>query len=233
MRAFITAGGKGMNVTAPFKLQARQLADELSPRAQLAQAVNTLVFAAGKIYGDNTDGIGLIHDIQGRIGFALNGRRILIIGAGGAARGILGPLLDTLPAHVLVVNRNPQRAHDLVADFVRHYPDAKLCSGDFACAAQGLYDVVINASSAGLNDAQAPALDYALAKYALAYDLAYADKPSPFLQQAGKRGGALLSDGLGMLVSQAAESFYLWRGVNPATAPVFELLRGQQCPQSQ
>lgn len=222
VRAFMAAGGKGMNVTAPFKLDALALSDHLSDQARVAQAVNTLSFTARGIVGDNTDGVGLVNDIQERLEFPLADRRILVIGAGGAARGILLPLLQAAPAHILLVNRTPERASQLVAAL--GHPRG-LEAGPLQAATGRPFDLVLQATSAGLLGQGAPAVDFVLSSDSLAYDLAYADQPTAFMRLAQARGAARVSDGLGMLVGQAAESFFIWRGVRPATGPVLDALK--------
>ncbi|MGB7482258.1 shikimate dehydrogenase [Castellaniella ginsengisoli] len=219
--AFRAAGGRGMNVTAPFKLEAADLADTLTERARVAGAVNTLAFGPEGILGDNTDGIGLVGDIQDRLGVALAGRRVLVIGAGGATRGILLPLLQARPAGILVVNRTAARARAL-ADALAG--QGSLEAGPLDAAGGREYDVVIHATSAGLNQGEAPAVDYRMAAGGLAYDLSYGED-TPFMRQARARGAARTVDGLGMLVGQAAESYRIWRGVLPDVRPVLEQLK--------
>ncbi|MDY0309704.1 MAG: shikimate dehydrogenase [Castellaniella sp.] len=220
VQAFVAAGGRGMNVTAPFKLEAAELADTLTDRARAAGAVNTLTFGPEGILGDNTDGVGLVGDIQDRLGFSLVDRRVLVIGAGGAARGILLPLLLARPASVLVVNRTAARAQALAEAMAHAGP---IQAGPLEAAGGWEYDVVIHATSAGLNEGEAPAVDYRVADDGLAYDLAYG-ADTPFMRQARDRGAAQVADGLGMLVGQAAESYRVWRGVLPDVRPVLEQL---------
>ncbi|MBN9402084.1 MAG: shikimate dehydrogenase [Burkholderiales bacterium] len=219
--AFAAAGGRGMNVTAPFKLAAAELADTLTERARAAGAVNTLKFGPEGILGDNTDGVGLVGDIQDRLGVSLAGRRVLVIGAGGAARGILLPLLQARPAGILVVNRTAARARALAGALESA---GRIQGGPLEAAGGREYDVVIHATSAGLNEGEAPAVDYRVAADGLAYDLAYGED-TPFMRQARGRGAALVVDGLGMLVGQAAESYRVWRGVLPDVRPVLEQLK--------
>lgn len=219
--AFIASGGCGMNVTAPFKLQAFELADELTERARMAEAVNTLKFSAKGILGDNTDGVGLVDDIQDRLGVSLAGRRVLMIGAGGAARGILLPILQSRPADVLVVNRTAARAQALADALASQGP---IRGGPLMAAGGEEYDVVIHATSAGLNAGEAPPVDYRVAPDGLAYDLAYGED-TPFMRQARDQGATRVADGLGMLVGQAAESYRVWRGAMPDVRPVLEQLR--------
>ncbi|MFT0532057.1 shikimate dehydrogenase [Castellaniella hirudinis] len=222
VRGFIARGGKGMNVTAPFKLQALALSDRLSARAQAAQAVNTLSFTPDGILGDNTDGLGLVQDIRDQIGKPLAGARVLLVGAGGAARGVLLPLLQAGPRQLLLLNRSVEKARALIAPWAGAYPVA---AGDLAAGAGGRFDVVINATSAGLS---AQGLDLGAGLYApdaLAYDMVYGKGDTPFMADARRQGAARVADGLGMLVGQAAESFVIWRGVRPDVAAVRALLR--------
>ena len=219
---FIAAGGKGMNVTVPFKIEALELADELTPRARQAGAVNTLLFGPAGITGDNTDGAGLVRDIQERLQFALAGKRVLILGAGGAARGVILPLLETGPACLAVANRSLASAQALRDQFA---PFADLRIGGFADFAGADFDLVINATSAGLAGGALPLPAGMIARGALAYDMVYGPAARLFRQTALDLGAGQVVDGLGMLVYQAAESFRLWRGVSPDPLPVLALLR--------
>lgn len=224
---FFAEGGKGLNVTVPFKVQAFARAREhLSERARAAGAVNTLWCRDGRLHGCNTDGVGLLRDLQ-RLGAPLAGARILLVGAGGAARGALGPLLAAGCAQLRVVNRTAARAHELVAAFRPGAGHTLLQAGgnDDAGQEQG-WNLVINATASGLQDAAPvlPGLRYAAG--ALAYDMVYGSQPTPFMREAMELGAAA-ADGLGMLVEQAAESFHIWRGVRPETAPVLASLRAE------
>lgn len=224
VRAFIAAGGRGMNVTVPFKLEAYALADARSPRAEAAKAVNTLVFSPAGIHGDNTDGAGLVADLTRNLGFEIAGKRLLLLGAGGAARGVLLPLLEQQPAALYLANRTPGKAHELRAAFAGRAGACRLESGGFAALAGRQFDLVVNATAASLAG-EAPPLPAGLyAPGSLAYDMLYG-RETPFLAAARAQGAARLADGLGMLVEQAAESFFLWRGVRPPTAPVLAQLR--------
>lgn len=224
---FMAAGGRGMNVTVPFKQEAWQIADTRSPRAEAAKAVNTLIVTPQGLHGENTDGIGLVRDITGNLGVALAGKRVLLVGAGGAARGVILPLLEEQPASLVTANRTAEKAHEMAEEFAPHAPRAALTSASFEALAGRQFDVVINATSASLSNA-APTLPAELyAPGALAYDMMYGKGLTPFLH-AAQAGGAMLADGLGMLVEQAAESFFLWRGVRPQTAPVLAWLRSEQ-----
>ncbi len=220
INAFIARGGKGANVTAPFKLDAYAFATKLTERAQVAGAVNTLKFDGDGIIGDNTDGAGLVADLMLGAGVALAGRRILLIGAGGAARGALLSLLEQRPGELVVVNRTAEKAHDL-ADQVRDYGFVK--AGGFDVA-QDIFDIVINATSAGLHAHRPPVGAQIFGAGTLAYDMVYAGEPTLFMQFAAGQG-ATVRDGFGMLVEQAAEAFYLWRGVRPDMSAIRDTIR--------
>ncbi len=219
--ALIAQGVKGANVTVPFKLDAAALATHLSPRAEAAGAVNTLSFTDGAIIGDNTDGAGLVSDIVRNAGFAIAGKRILLLGAGGAARGALLPLLDELPAAIVIANRTRATADALVQRFAG--PGRALSACEFA-QLDGEFDLIINATSASLADAMPPLPESIFATSTLALDMMYANKPTRFMDYA-TICGATARDGLGMLVEQAAEAFAVWRAVRPATATILEQMR--------
>ncbi|MEO8250321.1 MAG: shikimate dehydrogenase [Burkholderiales bacterium] len=221
VREFQGVGGRGCNVTVPFKFEAAALATEASERALLAQAGNTLSFGAGgAIRIDNTDGIGLVRDIEHNAGIALAGRDLLLLGAGGAAAGVLGPLLEARPRGITLVNRTRSRADALAK---RHQALAADCGVELrvsdALAPQPAYDVVINATASSLAGAAVPVAADALKAGALACDLMYGPAAQGFLDWA-REHGAVPRDGLGMLVEQAAESFAIWRGVRPPSAQV-------------
>ena len=218
--AFRARGGRGLNVTLPFKGEAFRFADRMSERARAAQAVNTLKFESGAIFGDNTDGAGLVSDLVRNLGGAVAGRRILLLGAGGAARGVLEPLLEQQPAQLVLANRTPEKAQ-LLAQTFRGGLEA--CT--YAALAGRQFDLVVNATSASLAGALPPLPPGVFARGALAYDMMYGKRETPFLAFARDEGATVLADGLGMLVEQAAESFFVWRGVRPDTAPVLKLLR--------
>lgn len=221
---FQAAGGKGLNITVPFKQEAWALADTCSERAQQAEAVNTLVFNdAGDSFGDNTDGVGLVRDLIGNQGAHLTGSRLLILGAGGAVRGVLGSLLGEHPQEVIIANRTVDRAERLAASF----PGRVSACGYMALSGRQ-FDLLINGTAASLRGAQLPLPDGLLAPGAWCYDMMYGDEPTIFMHWGKKRGAAKTLDGLGMLVEQAAESFLLWRGTRPATAPVIRMLRGDR-----
>lgn len=224
VRAFAAAGGRGANVTVPFKEEAFRLADRLSERARRAGAVNTLAFGADGIVGDNTDGAGLVRDIEGNLGVSLAGRRILLLGAGGAARGALEPLLAGGPAELFIANRSAAKAAALAAEFAGL---AALAGGGFGQLGGRRFDIVVNATSASLAGSDLPLPAGLFAPGSLAYDMMYGCGDTPFLAQARRQGAGRLADGLGMLVEQAAEAFFLWRGVRPATAAVLAELRSQ------
>jgi len=223
--AFIAEGGRGCNVTVPFKFEAAALADEVSARGALAQACNTLAFRDGTVWGDNTDGIGLVQDITQNAGVALHGQRVLLVGAGGAAAGVLGPLIETQPAQICVTNRTESQAHHLVN---RHHPLATQCgvmlNGCGLSDVGAAFDVVINATTSSLAGHSVPVPGHVLRPGALAYDMMYGPAAQGFMQWA-TRHGALARDGLGMLVGQAAHAFALWRGVMPPAAQVLAELR--------
>jgi shikimate dehydrogenase len=214
--AFRATGGCGCNVTVPFKEQAYALATTRSERAEAAGAVNTLRFDAGEILGDNTDGAGLVADLTGNLGLDLAGLRILLLGAGGAARGVVLPLTERKPAQLFIANRTADKARDLAVRFA-------CAGGGFEELAGRRFDLVVNATAASLAGDLPPLPTDVFAPGAMAYDMMYG-RETPFLSFARKRG-ARTADGLGMLVEQAAEAFYVWRGVRPDTAPVIKLLR--------
>lgn len=223
VRAFRAAGGKGLNVTLPFKHQAFGLATRRSARAQLAGAVNTLSFDGAEIAGDNTDGAGLVRDITSNLGCTLRGQSILLLGAGGASFGVVGPLLGELPGTLVIANRTVNKAEALAQRFAAQAAGCELRASGYDALAGQPFDIVINATSAGLTDSMPPLPESIFARGALAYDMVYG-KTTPFMQFAQARG-ATIADGLGMLVEQAAESFWVWRGVRPQTASVIAALR--------
>lgn len=222
--AFRAAGGRGANVTVPFKLEAFALADRRSARAAAAGAANTLIFDAQGITADNTDGVGLVRDLQ-YLGCPLEGRRVLLLGAGGAARGALLPLLAEAPSALTIANRTPEKAAALATEF---QPEGRACALS-ACGFDALrgnaFDVVINATSSSLSDDAPPLPPGIYAPDAWAYDMMYGRDDTRFMLAARELGAAHLADGLGMLVEQAAEAFFLWRGVRPDTRTVRAELR--------
>jgi len=225
VRAFIAEGGRGCNITVPFKFEAVTLASQVSERATLAQAANVLSFSTGAIHADNTDGVGLVNDIQRNAGLDLNGRQLLLIGAGGASAGVLGPLLLARPASITLANRTLSKASALVA---RHAELALLQKTELVAQdLQGLagsFDVVINATASSLSGAGVPVPASTLKPGALAYDMMYGPAAQGFMTWAGEHG-AQARDGLGMLVEQAAEAFLIWRGVLPPSQQVLAELR--------
>jgi len=251
---FRDAGGCGLNVTLPFKLEAFAWAARRSERARVAGAVNTLRFDPDGAWGENTDGAGLVRDLEDRLGLALAGRSVLILGAGGATRGVIGPLLEAGVARLTIANRTPARAIELVDDFLRaaasrtldesapvaiappaaspaaspevRPPAGRLRGCGLDDAGDG-HELVVNATSAGLAGERLAIADALLAGAVLAYDMFYAARQTAFVAQALAAGCPRACDGLGMLVEQAAESFLAWRGVRPLTAPVYEALRAE------
>ena len=215
-RDFFASGGRGANVTLPFKVEASRFADELSDRSRLAGASNVLIAERDAIRGDNTDGIGLVADLTRNLGLALRSRRILMIGAGGAARGVIAPLLELEPALLLIANRKPERSRELAERF-RHLGPIAHCG--FDAMGGEPFDLVINATSASTHGEPLEIPEWPFAPAAMAYDMAYGAGARPFLERCASRG-MRTSDGWGMLVEQAAESFALWRGRRPDTAAV-------------
>ena len=224
---FRARGGRGLNVTVPFKLEAFALAERHTARAQAAGAVNTLAFGADGILGDNTDGAGLVRDLTANLDFALAGRRILLLGAGGATRGVLLPLLDSRPARLTIANRTVAKAEALSTLFAARAGDCVLDACGFDALAGRRFDLVINATAASLADELPPLPPGLYAEGALAYDMMYGRDPTRFMRAALADSAARAADGLGMLVEQAAESFTLWRGVRPDSSPVLAALRRQ------
>jgi shikimate dehydrogenase len=219
---FRAAGGRGLNVTVPFKLEAFELATERTERAEQAGAVNTLKFEGAAALGDNTDGAGLVSDIESRLRFSIRGKRVLLMGAGGAARGAVLPLLRAGPASLVLANRTVAKAKELERRFA---PFGPVPGGDYASLAGRQFDLVINATSASLMGELPPLPAGVFAPGSLAYDMVYGSEWTSFLLYAKDHGAARVADGLGMLLAQAAESFWLWRGLRPDARPVLELLR--------
>jgi shikimate dehydrogenase len=208
---FFAADGKGLNVTLPHKQAACLIARERTPRAEMAGAVNTLVLRNNNVFGDNTDGAGLIADLTRNLAFTLQGTRILVLGAGGAARGVLGPLLEADPEYLEIANRNDERA-------VEH-------GCGFDAIADSTFDLVLNATSASLQDTIPPIPPQVIGPTTLCYDMAYGRGDTAFTRWAKSAGAGRAETGWGMLVEQAAESFLLWRGVKPRTAPVIAAVK--------
>jgi shikimate dehydrogenase len=216
VRDLIAQGYKGANVTVPFKFEAYKLCDDLDPSAINAQAVNTLIFEGNRIEGHNTDGVGLCRDIEQNLGFEIKGKNILILGAGGAAYGALNALVGEGAAHIMIANRTLEKALELVMGIqdceARRFDELNMP-----------YDIIINATSTGLTGETLPLPNIIFAKNCLAYDMMYG-RETPFMKQA-RENGAQVADGLGMLVEQAAEAFYIWRGVRPETQSVIQKIR--------
>jgi shikimate dehydrogenase len=212
------AGYRGLNVTVPFKLDAAKLADDLMPRARLAGAVNTLKFEGDTIIGDNTDGIGFVRDVRDRLKFDFSDCSVLVLGAGGAVRGVIGSLLDASPRWIAVANRSHSRAEELAEEF-----GVEAIHLDEIPAEH--FDLIVNGTTTGLKHEAPPIDPETFNDCTLAYDLVYAADPTPFMELARSGGAKSVCDGLGMLIEQAAESFLLWRGVRPDTGPVYRELR--------
>ena len=226
VRSFFESGGRGLNCTVPLKELAFRLADTLSERARRAGAVNTLAPQAdGRILGENTDGIGLVRDLTHNLGIDLTGQRLLILGAGGATRGILEPLLRLQPMRIVIANRTAEKARRLAAEFGDLGPVA-------GCGLDELggkpCDILLNATAASLSGELPLLPDGLLAVAGCCYDLAYGQKPTPFVRWGQAAGARLSVDGIGMLVEQAAEAFHLWRGIRPDTAPVIAALNADR-----
>ncbi len=217
---FISKGGKGANVTVPFKEQALMLADKLSDRARLAGAVNTLTFKGGEIYGDNTDGEGLVQDLL-RNNIQLKKSKILLLGAGGAAKGVILPLLAQNPSSIVIANRTVSKAEALIEQF----HDSRLNACGFEEVSEKIYDVIINATSASLSGKLPVIPSSVIAEETVCYDMVYGKELTPFLVWAKAQGATKIIDGIGMLVGQAAVSFHIWRDVKPEVESVIEQLK--------
>jgi shikimate dehydrogenase len=220
VRQFQRTGGKGLNVTVPHKSEVAKLVDQMSERASTAGAVNTIAFRGSEVYGDNTDGIGLLRDLSVNLGVHLAGANILILGAGGATRGIIGPLLEMQPAGLRIANRTLGKAQALADHFESQGP-ITACRFNVVPVGEP-YDLIINATSAGLQGDTPPYPEAAISENTFCYDLSYGLNPTPFSIWAREHGAAKSVMGWGMLVEQAAESFNLWRGIRPDTAPVLK-----------
>ena len=220
---FRAAGGRGLNVTVPFKLDAFRLADHLSDRAKLAGAVNTLRFEPdGTLFGDNTDGAGLVHDLTKNLEVAIKDKKVLVLGAGGAVRGVLAPLLKHHPALLVIANRTVSKGKELAEEFA-HFGKIEACG--FNELKGKRFDIVINGTAASLKGEVPPLPENLFANHALAYDMMYGDKATAFMGWALLHGAERAEDGLGMLVEQAAESYLVWHGVRPETKSVIAALR--------
>jgi shikimate dehydrogenase len=223
IRQFQRTNGRGLNITVPHKQHVVRLCDQLSEPARTAGAVNTLSFRGGEIHGDNTDGIGLLRDLTLNQAFSIEGSSILVLGAGGATRGIVGPLLEMQPASLRIANRTIDRANALAEHFGRSGP-VSACRLDAVPVSEG-YDLIINATSAGVKGEAPPYPAAAVSAETLCYDLSYGLSPTPFSLWAREQGAERSVMGWGMLVEQAAESFFIWRGVRPDTAPVLKQMK--------
>jgi shikimate dehydrogenase len=220
---FFAEGGKGLNITVPFKQEAYSYAARLTPRARCAGAVNTLCLQDdGTVLGDTTDGVGMVRDIVDNLGWQIKGKKVLVLGAGGAVRGVLGPLLDLLPQHVVIANRTIEKALQLSKGFAER---GYLLGCGFDMLPGQQFDLVINGTSASLSGDLPPLPSDLLTEQANCYDMMYGAEPTVFLQWGQQHGARAVADGLGMLVEQAAEAFYLWRGVRPETKSVIADLR--------
>lgn len=220
--AFRVGGGRGFNVTMPFKIEAFNLATALSERARRAGAVNAVKIEGDRLLGENFDGVGLVNDVQANLGFHLAGRRVLLLGAGGAARGALLPFLNASPGQLVLANRTVAKAHALGEACAGVGP---LEVGGYGDIGNRSFDVIVNATSASMRGELPPVPRTAFGNDSLAYDVVYGKGMTPFLRLARDSGVVPLADGVGMLVEQAAEAFAWWRGVRPATGPVIEALR--------
>jgi len=220
IKQFERTGGKGLNITVPHKSEVAKLVDQMSERASTAGAVNTLVFQDDEIFGDNTDGVGFLRDLRSNLGLKLEDASILILGAGGATRGIISPLLDADPKSLMVANRTISKAKALADHFASQGPISACRFQDVGTLP--MYDFVINATSAGFKGETPPYPEAAVSEHTICYDLSYGLTTTPFSQWATEQGAARSVMGWGMLVEQAAESFHLWRGVRPDTAAVLK-----------
>ncbi|MDN7804674.1 shikimate dehydrogenase [Burkholderia gladioli] len=222
VRSFIAGGGKGLNVTAPFKLKAFAMADERSERAMLAGAANALSFRDGRIIAENFDGVGLVRDIEVNLELPMAGKRVLLLGAGGAVRGALLPFIAARPAELVVANRDVAKVEGLLAQVETQ--DSLVACGYGELAAMGGFDLVVNATSASLTGELPPVPPSVFSAGSTAYELAYGKRLTPFLRLARDAGVLGIADGVGMLVEQAAEAFSWWRGVRPRTRAVIDRL---------
>jgi shikimate dehydrogenase len=226
VRAFFAAGGKGLNCTVPLKELAFRFATRKTGRAERSKAVNTLALQGdGSILGDNTDGCGLVRDLLNNHQLTLAGKRILILGAGGASRGIIGPVLEKAPTRLLIANRTAEKAVQIAGEF-KDLGDITGCG--FESLAGQQFDLILNATSASLSGRMPPLPERLLANQGSCYDLAYGNEPTAFVRWGIAQGAQKSLDGLGMLVEQAAEAFCIWRGVRPQTRPVIDLLNAER-----
>ncbi len=226
VETFFASGGRGLNITVPHKQAACLLTRFRTPRAEIAGAVNTIAVQDGALFGDNTDGAGLVTDLTRNLGLALENTRVLLLGAGGAARGVMGPLLGAGPAYLEIANRNVDRATELAKEFAM-LGNVHGCGFD-AITATGQFDLVLNATSASLQETIPPVPPSVIGPTTLCYDMAYGKGDTAFTRWAKNAGAGRAETGWGMLVEQAAESFYLWRGVKPETRPVLDAVKNQK-----
>lgn len=222
IKQFSRTGGKGLNITLPHKSEVTRFVDDMSERASTAGAVNTLVFKDREIYGDNTDGVGLMRDLQSNLQIKLEGANILILGAGGSTRGIVSPLLDAKPESIVIANRTMDKAKALAQIFSTQGPVTAVSFKNVRTPPD--FDLIINATSAGVKGETPPYPENAISDKTVCYDLSYSMRSTPFSSWAKEHGAAHSYMGWGMLVEQAAESFYLWRGVRPDTTAVLKQL---------
>jgi shikimate dehydrogenase len=220
---FITSGVSGLNVTVPFKEDAWAIATKLSQQAQLAGAVNTLSFKDGEILGDNTDGVGLVSDLKNNHGFDFAGKKVLVLGAGGAVRGVLGPIIQENPASITIANRTLSKAQQLEQIFANDFSISSSEYGDLDTS----YDLIINGTSASLNNELPPIPEVVVGAHSVLYDMMYSQQTTAFNQWGQGLNASSTIDGLGMLVEQAAEAFYIWRGIRPVTSDVFSKFRSK------
>lgn len=221
INAFRQGGGRGVSVTTPFKVQAYEMATDRLERARLAGASNALKFDGDRIYAENFDGIGLVHDIQENLGFGIKGKRILLLGAGGAAHGLLLPLVEQGPDEVVIANRQVERALEMQRQY---QSQGRVIGTGYEEIAHERFDLVVNATSASMRGEELPIRAEVFGPQTLAYELVYGKGLTPFLRQARDAGAKQLVDGVGMLVEQAAEAFFWWRGVRPDTREVIKQL---------
>lgn len=226
LRRFAEAGGKGLSCTVPLKELAWQIADKKSVQAERAKAVNTLrIGSDGGLYGDNTDGVGLVRDLTQNLGIAITGYKILLLGAGGASRGILEPLLALKPERVVIANRTLEKAERLADEFSEV---GSIQALKFDSLVGNRFNLILNATSASLRGELPPLPEGVLAPLGYCYDLAYGSQPTAFVEWGERMGAKLSTDGIGMLVEQASEAFFIWRGVRPQTVPVIERLNAER-----
>ncbi|MEE9397351.1 MAG: shikimate dehydrogenase [Methylococcales bacterium] len=226
INSFFNSGGKGVNCTVPLKELAWERADERTQRAEISGAVNTLVLLNdGRILGDNTDGVGLVRDLTENLNISLMGKNILLLGAGGASRGILLPLLEQKPSKIVIANRTIEKAIALASQFTDFGPVSG-CGYD--ALGETRFDLILNATAASLQNDLPPLPDGCLKSVGYCYDLAYGSQPTPFVRWGNEHHAKISTDGIGMLVEQAAEAFLLWRGIMPSTVPVIDQLNKQR-----